>query len=282
MRSVNSPPSGGSTNSGGAYYTDSHAMARVRSGSQSEYIPPRYDASGELAHEETVVAGKDEVQVPTISDGDDDVDGPGRGKFSWRLLWAYTGPGWLMSIAYLDPGNLESDLQAGAYTGYQLIWVLLWSTVLGLILQILAARLGIVTGKHLAQVCRENYSPITAKLLWVMTELAIVGSDIQEVIGSAIAFRILFNLPLWAGVLITGADTFTFMLLHALGVRKLEAFFAALIGTMGVCFFVDFGFIAPSGEQMARGLLPDVSDYAVVQAVSILGGPFFHTNSDMV
>lgn len=214
----------------------------------------------------STVSGAGEVLIPDM-----DPDDTHPARFSWRLLWAYTGPGWLMSIAYLDPGNLESDLQAGAYTGYQLIWVLFWSTVLGLVLQILAARLGVVTGKHLAQVCRENYSPAMSNVLWVMTELAIIGSDIQEVIGSAIAFKILFGLPLWAGVLITGADTFTFMLLHALGVRKLEAFFATLIGTMSICFFVNFGVIGPSGSGMAKGMLPEVSDYAVVQAVSILG-----------
>ncbi len=144
--------------------------------------------------------------------------------------------------------------------------------MLGLVLQILAARLGVVTGKHLAQVCREQYRPAVSRALWLMTELAIIGSDIQEVIGSAIAFKILFGLPLWIGVLITAADTFTFLLLHAFGVRKLEAFFAVLIATMAVCFFVEAGVVKPSGKDMLVGmLLPDVSDYAVVQAVSILG-----------
>lgn len=104
-----------------------------------------------------------------------------------------------MSIAYIDPGNLESDLQAGAYTGYQLLWVLFLSTVLGLILQILSSRLGVTTGLNLAQLCKKYYSNKVAMLLWVMTELAIVGSDIQEVVGSAIAFKILFGLPLYAG-----------------------------------------------------------------------------------
>ena len=119
-----------------------------------------------------------------------------------------------MSIAYLDPGNLESDLQAGAYTGYQLIWVLFWSTIIGLILQVLAARLGTVTGHHLAQHCRAEYPRSISNALWVMTELAIIGSDIEEVIGSAIAFNLLFGWSLWIGALVTGLDTFTFLLLH--------------------------------------------------------------------
>jgi len=223
-----------------------------------------------------------EVEIPDVDDGsghghgilDEDIDPnaePPRPKFSWRLLWAYTGPGWLMSIAYLDPGNLESDLQAGAYTGYQLIWVLFVSTIIGLMLQILAARLGVVTGRHLAQVCRDEYATWLSRCIWIMTELAIIGSDIQEVIGSAIAFKILFGLPLWIGVLITACDTFTFLGLHAFGIRKLEALFATLIGTMCVCFFVNYSMSQPSFEGIMKGFLPDVSDYAVIQAVSIVG-----------
>eukprot|EP01084_Bolivina_argentea_P210037 357637_1 len=127
-------------------------------------------------------------------------------SFSFRRLWAYTGPGWLMSIAYLDPGNLESDLQAGAVAGYQLIWVLWWSTVLGWLIQTLSARLGVVTGRHLAQICRYEYNKPVALALWIMTELAIIGSDIQEVVGSAVAFRVLFGWPLWIGCLLTAVD----------------------------------------------------------------------------
>ena len=176
--------------------------------------------------------------------------------FTFKRLWAFTGPGFLMSIAYLDPGNLESDLQAGAFTGYQLLWVLCSSTLLGLFMQWLALRLGVATGQHLAQLCRQEYSPAVRTILFLMIELAIIGSDIQEVIGSAIAMHILFGLPLWAGVLITAADTFTFLFLHAFGVRKLEAFFAALIACMCICFFVDFGIAPPSLSGMAMVGIP--------------------------
>jgi uncharacterized membrane protein YkvI len=110
--------------------------------------------------------------------------------------------------------------------------VLFTATCLGLLIQIMAARLGVVTGNSLAEVCRAEYPRSVSFILWIMTELAIIGSDIQEVIGSAIAFKLLFNLPLWAGALITAADTFTFLTLHAFGIRKLEAFFAVLIFTM--------------------------------------------------
>ncbi len=126
-----------------------------------------------------------------------------------------SGPGWLMSIAYLDPGNIEADLQSGAIAEYKLLWVLFWATVLGLIFQRLAARLGVVTGRHLAQVCYENYPKYPRLLLWVMVELAIIGSDMQEVIGTAISIYLLSNrtIPLWGGALITIFDTFTFLFL---------------------------------------------------------------------
>lgn len=128
--------------------------------------------------------------------------------FSWRKLWLFTGPGFLMSIAFLDPGNLEGDLQSGAIAGYSLLWLLLWATAMGLLVQLLAARLGVATGRHLAELCREEYPNWARLLLWIMAELALIGSDIQEVIGSAIAIKILSQgvLPLWAGVIITALD----------------------------------------------------------------------------
>lgn len=203
-----------------------------------------------------------EVHVP---------DGGAAERFSWRTLWAYAGPGWLMSIAYVDPGNLESDLQAGAYGGYQLIWVLFAATIMGFFLQVLAARLGVVTGKNLAEMCTAEYPRWASLVLWVMTEVAIVGSDIQEVLGSAIAFQLLFNFPLWVGCLITGVDAFTFLLLHRYGIRKLEAFFVALIAVMLVCFCVNFFRGGVATADVASGFLPRVQSYAVVQAVGIVG-----------
>lgn len=131
--------------------------------------------------------------------------------FSWKKLWLFTGPGFLMSIAFLDPGNLEGDLQAGAIAGYSLLWLLLWATAMGLLVQLLSARLGVATGRHLAELCRDEYPTWARLLLWFMAELALIGADIQEVIGSAIAINILSNgfLPLWAGVVITALDWYT-------------------------------------------------------------------------
>lgn len=194
--------------------------------------------------------------------------------FSWRKLWLFTGPGFLMSIAYLDPGNLESDLQSGALAGYSLLWLLMWATVMGLVLQLLSARLGVATGCDLAELCREEY-PLWARiLLWLMTEIAIIGADIQEVIGSAIALRILSRgyIPLWAGVLITGVDGFVFLFLENYGVRKLEALFGVLISVMAISFAWMFCQAQPSAGELLVGLfVPRVLSGTVSQAVGVVG-----------
>ncbi|RKP39422.1 natural resistance-associated macrophage protein-domain-containing protein, partial [Dimargaris cristalligena] len=172
--------------------------------------------------------------------------------FSWRKLWRYAGPGWLMAIAYLDPGNLESDLQSGSIAGYQLIWLLFWTHAVGFVIQCLAAKLGVVTGRHLAEHAND--------------------ADIQEIIGTAVALRILFNCPIWAGVLITAVDSFLFLMLQSCGVRILEAFFMALIGTMAVCFWVEMGLSQPRAVDILRGLvIPRVPKAAITQAVGMVG-----------
>lgn len=194
--------------------------------------------------------------------------------FSWRKLWAFTGPGFLMSIAYIDPGNFESDVQAGAVAGYSLLWVLFWSTAIGLILQLLAARLGVATGKHLAEHCRERYSRPVSLSLWLMTEFAIIGSDIQEVVGSAIAINILSQgkIPLYAGALITVTDTFTFLILERYGVRKLEALFASLIAIMAVAFGIEYVISDPDQLQVLEGVVvPKVDGKTLEVAIGLLG-----------
>ncbi|KAK8512433.1 hypothetical protein V6N13_083018 [Hibiscus sabdariffa] len=194
--------------------------------------------------------------------------------FSWKKLWLFTGPGFLMSIAFLDPGNLEGDLQAGAIAGYSLLWLLMWATVMGLLIQLLSARLGVATGRHLAELCREEYPTWARFVLWFMAELALIGADIQEVIGSAIAIQILSNgfLPLWAGVLITASDCFIFLFLENYGVRKLEAVFAILIATMALSFAWMFGDTKPSGKELLIGILvPRLSSKTIRQAVGVVG-----------
>ncbi|ELR21524.1 uncharacterized protein ACA1_225890 [Acanthamoeba castellanii str. Neff] len=222
----------------------------------------------------TIEAEEVQATVAIPHDKEEYFDDKPPAWFSFKKLWAFTGPGFLMSIAYLDPGNLESDLQAGAAAGYSLLWVLWWATVMGLLLQLLAARLGVVTGKHLAQICREEYPKEATWLLWLMTELAIIGSDIQEVIGSAIAVNILSKgtIPLWGGVLITAADTFTFLLLEGYGVRKLEALFGVLITTMAVTFGVEYIIAEPNQADVMLGLVvPTLSSSTIQQAVGMVG-----------
>ena len=172
--------------------------------------PPDAEEEEQDDEEEEKAYGSNEKIVVQISDSDEDGDiSP---LFSWRKLWLFTGPGFLMSIAFLDPGNLEGDLQAGAVAGYSLLWLLMWATGMGLLIQLLSARLGVATGRHLAELCREEYPRWTRLLLWVMAEVALIGADIQEVIGSAIAIKILSNgvVPLWMGVIITALDWLLF------------------------------------------------------------------------
>ncbi|CAO1404826.1 unnamed protein product [Diamesa tonsa] len=197
--------------------------------------------------------------------------------FSFRKLWFFTGPGFLMSIAYLDPGNIESDLQSGVAAKYKLLWVLLWATVLGLVMQRLSMRLGVVTGSHLAEMCYKQYKKVPRMILWIMVEIAIVGSDMQEVIGTAIAIYLLSakTIPLWAGTLITIVDTFTFLFLDKYGLRKLEFFFGLLIAIMAVTFGYQFTVSAPDAGEMFKGMIipwcKDCDAKALLQAVGVIG-----------
>ncbi|OWM80657.1 hypothetical protein CDL15_Pgr006687 [Punica granatum] len=203
-------------------------------------------------------------------DPDPDVAPP----FSWKKLWLFTGPGFLMSIAFLNPGNLEGDLQAGAIAGYSLLWLLLWATLMGLLLQMLSARLGVVTGRHLAELCREEYPNWARLVLWAMAEVTLIAADIQEVIGSAIGIWVLSHgaVPLWAGVVITAFDCFMFLFLENYGVRKLEAVFAVLISTMALTFAGMFADTKPSGTELLTGLLiPRLSSKTIRQAVGVVG-----------
>ncbi|XP_065874461.1 metal transporter Nramp3.2-like [Euphorbia lathyris] len=221
--------------------------------------------------QETAYESDEKVHIVGI---DSFAEGDKAPPFSWRKLWLFTGPGFLMSIAFLDPGNLEGDLQSGAIAGYSLLWLLFWATAMGLLVQLLAARLGVVTGRHLAELCREEYPGWARMVLWIMAELALIGADIQEVIGSAIAIKILSNgvLPLWAGVVITAFDCFIFLFLENYGVRKLEAVFAVLIAVMALSFAWMFGDTKPDGMELLLGILvPKLSSRTIKQAVGVVG-----------
>ncbi|KAK9504989.1 hypothetical protein O3M35_009147 [Rhynocoris fuscipes] len=197
--------------------------------------------------------------------------------FSWRKLWAFTGPGFLMSIAFLDPGNIQADLQSGAKYSYQLFWVLFWSTFLGLLVQRLSARVGTVTGQHMAEICYTEYRKVPRVFLWLMMEVAIIGSDMQEVIGTAISIYLLSSgkVPIWGGVLITVLDTLTFLFLDKYGLRKLELFFALLITIMAVTFGYEFFYDLPDIVQVLEGTaVPKCTDCdtdKISMAIGIVG-----------
>ncbi|KAL4379651.1 hypothetical protein GQ457_02G015040 [Hibiscus cannabinus] len=238
--------------------------------SEDNRLPLLSDRDSDL---DVAFESDEKIHIVGIDETEDE-GSSGVPPFSWKKLWLFTGPGFLMSIAFLDPGNLEGDLQAGAIAGYSLLWLLLWATAIGLLIQLLSARLGVATGRHLAELCREEYPTWARLILWVMTELALIGADIQEVIGSAIAIKVLSNgaLPLWAGVVITAFDCFIFLFLENYGVRKLEAFFAVLIATMAVSFAWMFGQTQPSGTELLLGvLIPKLSSKTIKQAVGVVG-----------
>jgi len=205
------------------------------------------------------------------------VDDLGEKPFNFRTLWAFTGPGFLMSIAYLDPGNIESDLQSGTQAGFKLLWVLMSATIMGLLVQRLSIRLGVVTGRHLAEMCYQQYPKVPRLILWIMSEIAIIGSDMQEVIGTSIAIYILSNkvIPLWGGVLITVADTFTFLLLDRYGLRKLELFFGFLITVMAFTFGYEYVVDSPDQLEVIEGLFipgcSGCSSEGILQAVGVVG-----------
>ncbi|KAE8099941.1 hypothetical protein FH972_017884 [Carpinus fangiana] len=225
--------------------------------------------------EEVAFEAREKILIANAEESEaESVDSSWVPPFSWKKLWMFTGPGFLMSIAFLDPGNLEGDLQAGAIAGYSLLWLLMWATAMGLLIQLLSARVGVATGRHLAELCRDEYPNWARLVLWFMAELALIGADIQEVIGSAIAIRILSNgfLPLWAGVIITASDCFMFLFLENYGVRKLEAVFAVLIATMALSFAWMFADTKPNGKELLMGILiPRLSSKTIRQAVGVVG-----------
>lgn len=177
-----------------------------------------------------------------------------------------------MSIAYLDPGNIAGDLDAGTQGGYKLIWTLLWATALGWYYQVLSVKIGVTTQRNLARLCHQQYPKYMQYVLWIMTEFAIIGSDIQEVIGSATALNILFGIPLWSGALITIVDSFLFLFIHYYGVRQLELFFGFLISVMTVCFMVNMFAAEPDyGEMLIGTLVPRVPKTAWSACLGLIG-----------
>ena len=190
----------------------------------------------------------------------------------WRRIFSFFGPAYLVSVGYMDPGNWATDLAGGSKFGYSLIWVLLMSNLMALLLQGLAARLGIVRGRDLAQANRETYPKVVNIMLWVLAEIAIAACDLAEVLGMAIGIQLLTGLPLIWGVSITVLDTFLLLYLQKLGMRKMEAFIITLVGIVAVCFLIQIILAKPAAAEMAMGLIPTFpGKEALYIAIGIIG-----------
>ncbi|SRR5579883_1344603 len=193
----------------------------------------------------------------------------------WRQLLAFIGPGLLISVGYMDPGNWATDIEGGAKFGYSLLTVVFLSNLMAIVLQALCVRLGLVTGKDLAQLCRQSFSHPVNVALWFFAEIAIIACDLAEILGSALALNLLFHLPLVGGVCITGLDVMVVLLLQGKGFRWLEAMVLGLVGTIALCFAVEIVLAKPDWGAVAQGYLPQ---FDILQkpeklylAISILG-----------
>ena len=193
----------------------------------------------------------------------------------WRRMLQFVGPGLLISVGYMDPGNWATDIAAGSRYGYSLLFVVVLSSLIAILLQVLSLRLGIVTGKDLARASRDAYSPAVAKAMWALTEIAIIACDIAEVLGSALALKLLLHVPLAWGIVLTGLDTVVVLGLQGQGFRRLEAIVFGLIATIGICFLAELALVGLDFKQIAGGLVPSAAvltnSDALYIAIGILG-----------
>jgi manganese transport protein len=174
----------------------------------------------------------------------------------WRRVLAFSGPAFLVSVGYMDPGNWGTDIEGGSKFGYQLMWVLLMSNLMAVLLQTLSTRLGVVTGRDLAQACRESYPRPATFALWILCEIAIAACDLAEVIGTVIALKLLFHVPYIWGVAIAAADTFLLLALQRRGVRLLELVTLALVAIIGGSFCLEIALARPDWAEVVRGFVP--------------------------
>jgi manganese transport protein len=187
-------------------------------------------------------------------------------------MFAFTGPAYLVSVGYMDPGNWATDLEGGARFGYQLLWVLIVSNLMAILLQTLSARLGIVSQRDLAQACRETYPRPVSYSLWFLCEIAIAACDLAEVLGAAIALNLLFHIPLLIGVLVTAADTLLLLWLTRLGIRMIESIILSLIAVIAACFAVEIIWAGwPEFGAVAHGVVPHLNPRNLYIAIGILG-----------
>jgi len=174
----------------------------------------------------------------------------------WRKFFAFAGPGFLVAVGYMDPGNWATDLAGGARFGYSLLWIIMLSNLMAILLQHLCIKLGVVTGRDLAQACRDDYPRPVAWFLWILAELAIAATDLAEVVGSAIGLQLLFGIPLLWGCIITSFDVLVVLYLQNRGFRYLEAIVFTLVATVGLCFLAEVLFSRPDMGAVIVGFIP--------------------------
>jgi manganese transport protein len=200
----------------------------------------------------------------------------------WKKATRFAGPGLLVSVGYMDPGNWATDIEAGSRFGYRLLFVVLLSSLAAILLQCLAARLGIATRKDLAQLSSESYPKVVGRIQWVLAEISIISCDLAEVLGSALAFKLLFNVSLPVGVALTALDTFIVLGLQGQGFRRVEAIILGLVSTIGICFVVQLFLVGPDWAAVAAGFVPSMhalsSREPLYLAIGILGATIMPHN----
>jgi manganese transport protein len=213
-------------------------------------------------------------ETPSLPEVHRTIKIPEKGGF-WRKMMAYAGPGYLVSVGYMDPGNWATDLAGGAKFGYKLLSVILISNLMAILLQALCVKLGVATGRDLAQACRDNFSRPVTFCLWVLCEIAIAACDLAELVGSAIALQLLFGTPLIVGVCITALDVFVVLFLQNKGFRYIEALVIAVIALIGACFVSELIFANPNFSSVLGGFIPQAevvrNPEALYIAIGILG-----------
>ena len=190
-----------------------------------------------------------------------------------RSALLFVGPAVIAAIAYVDPGNYATNIQAGAGYGYTLLWVVLFANLIAMLFQALSAKLGIVTGRNLAEVCRDEFSKPVVIVLWIVSEIAAMATDLAEFLGGAIGLALLFNMPLMSGMVVTAIVTYGILLFERRGFRPMELIIGALIGVISLCYIIEL-FIAPIawGQAAYHVIRPDLPDAAALAiAVGIIG-----------
>ncbi|MGE0003030.1 MAG: Nramp family divalent metal transporter, partial [Candidatus Izemoplasmatales bacterium] len=200
-------------------------------------------------------------------------------KGFFRKLAAFIGPAYLVSVGYMDPGNWATDIAGGSQFGYRLIWIILLSNIMAILFQSLSSRLGIISGKDLAQASSSHYPKTVNFILWILSEIAIISTDIAELLGTAIGISLIFKVPILWGVVITGFDTLLLMVINKLGIRKMEAFIILLIFIIGASFLAEIIISQPDYQNILSGFVPSIPNAtALYIGIGIIGATIMPHN----